>query len=166
MNARGGIKPDPRKTHRSFARSERIKNRDPHLIHTDQLHLQFACDYYCVLFESDSMILCISSGSSTTFVPSHLAFEVNSEHRLLISMFASWTVSLGPAQSPNDSNPQTLTLGLLVIVLHALKTSTFLSFFSVLGNLEPAHETIIPMSCSIFCTLAGANGDSPASAIF
>lgn len=64
-----------------------------------------------------------------------------------------------------DKRP-TLNIGFEVIVFQALRTSTFLSLFAVLGNLDPAHEITVPRLWSeLFLKAGGANGDAPASAI-
>lgn len=113
----------------------------PHVLRLDTEKHSDNC--YC-FFDNDSNIEWTPWGSNTTLVPSHLALLVNSEH----SSFISASLNFGSA----------------LIVLHALKTSTFLSLFSVFGKFDPAHEIIVPNTLSeLFLRLEGAKGDAPAA---
>jgi len=79
-----------------------------------------AAAFCFTLAVSVSMICETPEGSSTTFVPSHLALSVNSVHSSLMSM--------------------SLNLGSEVMLLQALSTSIFLSLFR-LGETRPsAHD--------------------------
>lgn len=59
-----------------------------------------------------------------------------------------------------------MNMGSDLILFHAVNTSTFWSFFSVLGNEEPAHEIMGPSTWSWSFCIGGANIESPSLAIF